>query len=155
MNNFIGIKHINKEDVDYLVRNLEDFEKDKAIKDGLKSAGNIFKKGGISRLRRSMKSGSQGVTGNLLRSLQVRVKKSKPGVLIGFNQGKGGGSHAHLVDRGTAERFYKTKKGEKKSVGRVIGNLFWTDTEAQDYPIAMGNLYDGIEKAVNRINNRR
>ena len=152
-NNFIEIRQINREEVDYLVRNLQDFEKDKALKGGLKSAGNVFSSGGKSRLKRSMKSGSRGVTGNLLRSFQVRVKKSKPGVLVGFRQGKEGGSHAHLIDKGTDKRYWKTKK--RKYVGRVVATRFWSDTEAQDYPKAMDSLYIGIEKAVNRISNRR
>lgn len=153
MSSFFEIKQIDREAVNYLVRNLENFEKDKAVKAGLGAAGNVFKAGGASRLKVRMKSGSRGVTGNLLRSITVRPKKSKPGVLIGFKQGKGGGSHAHLIDRGTTDRFWKTRK--KKSTGRVIGNSFWTDTEAQDYPQAMDKLYVGIEKAVTRINNRR
>lgn len=153
MNNFIEIRHINREEVDYLVRNLKDFEKDKAVKGGLQSAGKVFLSGGKSRLRRSMKSGSRGVTGNLLRSFQVRVKRSKPGVLIGFKQGKEGGSHAHLVDKGTSNRYWKTRT--RKYVGSVKATNFWSDTEAQDYPKAMDSLYIGIEKAANRINSRR
>jgi len=153
MGDFIEIKQIDRDAVNYLVRNLEDFEKDKAVRSGLSAAGNVFKSGGISRLKSRMKSGSRGFTGNLLRSFEVKVKKSKPGVLIGFRQGVGGGSHAHLVDRGTDNRFWKTKK--RKSTGKVIGNAFWADTEAQDFPQAMDKLYMGIEKAVNRINNRQ
>jgi len=153
MSKFFEIKQLDRESVNYLVRNLENFEKDKAVKTGLGAAGNVFKVGGTNRLKRRMKSGSRGFTGNLLRSIIVRPKKSKLGVLIGFTQGKGGGSHANLVDRGTTDRYWKTRKN--KSTGRVIGNTFWTDTEAQDYPQAMNKLYLGIEKAVNRINNRQ
>lgn len=152
MNNFIEIRHINREEIEYLIRNLEDFEKDKALKGGLRSAGKVFLSGGKSRLKQSMKSGSRGVTGNLLRSFYVRVKKSKPGVLIGFKQGKDGGSHAHLIDRGTNKRYWKTKK--RKYVGRVVATNFWSDTEVQDYPEAMDQLYSGIQRAVNRISNR-
>lgn len=152
MNNFIEIRHINREDIDYLIRNLDDFEKDKAMKGGLQSAGKVFLSGGKDRLRQRMKSGSRGVTGNLLRSFQVKVKRSKPGVLIGFKQGKDGGSHAHLIDKGTDRRYWKTRK--KKYVGRVVATRFWRDTEAQEYPKAMNQLYVGIERAVNRINNR-
>ena len=161
MNNFIEIKHINEGEVNYLVRNLENFEKDKAIKQGLGAAGQVFRLGGRNRLRRTMKSGSRGVTGNLLRSFIVKVKRNKPGVLTGFKQGKQGGSHAHLVDRGTTERFWKTRKHKKKdgsykkSVGKVKPSYFWNDTESQDYPKAIDKLYVGIERAVDRINNRR
>lgn len=153
MSNFIEIRHINKEEVDYLIRNLNDFEKDKAVKGGLRSAGSVFLTGGKNRLKRRMKSGSRGVKGNLLRSFRVRVKRSKPGVLVGFDQGIAGGSHAHLVDEGTEKRYWKTKK--RKYVGRVLPNRFWSDTEAQDYPKAMDRLYLGIEKGANRINSRR
>lgn len=152
MNKFFEIKLIDRDNVNYLIRNLEDFEKDKAVRGGLSSAGSVFLSGGKSRLKSRMKSGSKGVKGNLLRSFQVRVKKNKPGVLIGFKQGVGGGSHAHLVDKGTNERFWIKKR---KSTGRMPANRFWSDTEAQDYPKAMDKLYMGIEKAVNRINNRQ
>jgi hypothetical protein len=147
------LKHIDGDSVLYLVRNLENLEKNEAIRNGLRVAGNVFKVGGQKRLRERMKSGRKGVTGNLLRSFYVRTKRYKLGTLVGFKQGKNGGSHAYLVDRGTDNRYWKTKKG--KSVGRGLPNSFWSDTEAQDYPRAMDKLYRGIENAVNRINNRR
>lgn len=150
--NFIEIKQIDRDSINYLIRNLENFEKNKAVKSGLGAAGNVFKVGGKSRLRQRMKSGSRGVTGNLLGSFDVRVAKKKPMAFTGF---KKGGAHSHLVDKGTKERFYITKTGKRKSVGRVQGNYFWHDTEAQDYPKAMSELYNGIEKGVNRINSRR
>lgn len=152
MSSFFEIKQIDRDTVNYLVQNLEDFEKDKAIKSGLMSAGAVFKAGGKRRLKSSMKSGSQGVTGNLLQSFHVRVKRSKPGMLAGFKQGKNKGGHAHLIDKGTNERYWKTKN---KSTGRVIASRFWSDTEAQDYPKAVDKLYIGIERAVNRISSRR
>ncbi|WP_018109824.1 HK97 gp10 family phage protein [Bacteroides propionicifaciens] len=150
MDNMIKVKPINKDEIAYLVRSLENLEKDKAIKGGLSAAGKVLATRGRSRLRKRMKSGSRGVTGNLLKSLIVRVKKKKPGVLIGF---KSSGPHAHLVDRGTKERYWKTKS--KKSVGLVKPNRFWSDTEAMDYPAAIDKLYIGIERAVDKISNRR
>lgn len=152
MDNFIEIRQINREEVLSLIQNLDNFEKDGAIKSGLKSAGNVFVSGGKQRLRRKMKSGHAGVTGNLLRSFTVRVKRRRLGVLAGFNQGVGGGSHANLIDLGTDRRYWKKPR---KYTGRVRANRFWSDTEAQDYPKAMKALYAGIEKAVNRISNRR
>lgn len=150
MNKLFEIRQINRDEVNYLVRRLENFEKDKAIKYGLQSAGNVFKVGGKARLRSRRKRKG---TGNLARSFIVRVKRSKPGVLIGFRQGKGGGSHAHLVDKGTDKRYWKTKS--KKYVGIMPANRFWSDTESQDSPKAMNELYNGIEKAANRITERR
>lgn len=163
----IEVRQINKSDIELLVRNLQDFEKDKAIEEGLKKAGNVFKSGGQRRLRSRMKSGKEGVTGNLIKSFHVRLKRRKLGVLTGFNQGKNGGSHSHLVDRGTVDRYWKAKyrksRGQiiknstkyMKSVGQVVGNNFWDDTRSEDNPRAIDKLYTGIEEAVARITQRR
>ncbi|WP_106831163.1 hypothetical protein [Parabacteroides pacaensis] len=154
----IQIKMIDREAVLYLVQELEDFEKDKALRSGLSAAANVFKVGGRRRLRARMKNPA-GVKGNLLRSFTIRVKRSKPGALSGFKVDEGAdGSHAWLIDQGTKERYHK-KSG--KSVGRIPGKNsgfqlhFWEDTRNQDYPKAMDKLYQGVERAVQRINDRR
>lgn len=152
MSSFFQITPIDRNEILYLIRNLEDFEKDKAIREGLRDGGKVFAQGGKARLRRRMKSGSKGHTGNLLKSFTVRPKRSKPGVLVGFRQGINGGSHSHLVDRGTQKRFHKKNN---KSVGRMPANRFWYDTEAQDGDKAIKRIYDGIERAVNKIGNRQ
>lgn len=144
------VRQINKADIELLVRNLKDFEKDKAIEKGLKKVGNVFKSGGQRRLRARMKSGKEGVTGNLLNSFHVRLKRRKLGMLTGFRIS---GSHAHLIDKGTVTRYQKTK--DMKSVGKVIGNHFWDDTRSEDHPKALDKLYVGIEAAVDRISKRR
>lgn len=150
MRSSIEVKQIDQAEIDYLVRSLEKIEEDKAIKTGLNKAGQVFKVGGRQRLRQRMKSGSKGITGNLQNSFKVRVKRNHPGVLIGFEQGKG--NHAHLVDRGTVERF---QRKNNKSVGKMPANYFWTDTESMDNNKAIDRLYEGIEKAVQNINNRK
>ena len=43
-------------------------------------------------------------TGNLKRSIRRKQVKKWVSVYGGFRKGKGGGNHAHLVDRGTDER---------------------------------------------------
>lgn len=148
----IQVRTIDRERVVSAVNQLKDIDKDKAVRKGLGDAGRILATGGKRRLRSRMISGPTGVTGNLLRSFQVRVKKNKPGVLIGFKRGVNGGNHVHLVDRGTNERYWKTRG--RKYVGQVKANRFWSDTETQDYPHAIDKLYEGVERAVNRIQNR-
>lgn len=157
----IQIKMIDREAILFLVQELEDFEKDKALRSGLAAAANVFKVGGRRRLRQRMKN-PLGKTGNLLRSFTTRVKKSKPGALSGFKGGKEGGPHAKWLDKGTQERFYYTKKNHrKKSVGKIPGMAsgfqlhFWDTTRNQDYPKAVDALYKGVERAVQRINDRR
>jgi len=139
------------------VNELQNIDKDKAIKAGLKQGAFVFLAGGKRRLRDRMKSGKNGVTGNLVSSFRVRVKRTKLGALAGFNStqgfGKNGGKgyHAHLVDRGT------TLRANKKNANRGImpGNFFWTDTIANDDSKALDKVYKGVERAVLRIQNRR
>lgn len=143
----IEVRQIDKDSIDFLIRELTQFEKNKALKSGLNAAGQVFKVGGRQRLRQKLK-GSKGSTGHLMNSFQVRVKRNKAGVLTGFN---GGGRHSHLVDKGTKERF--TKSGAKR--GKMPANYFWSDTNNQDYPKAISRLFEGIEKAIQRINDKK
>lgn len=153
----IRIKTIDREAILYLVQELENFEKDKALRSGLAAAAQVFKTGGRRRLRQRMKNPA-GVTGNLLRAFTTRVKKSRPGALTGFIQGENGGSHAKWLDKGTIERRHKKTN---KSVGKIPGKNsrfrlgFWEDTRNQEESKAMDALYKGVERAVQRINDRR
>lgn len=144
----IQVSVIDKENIQYLVRNLEDFEKDKALRSGLRSAINIFRVRGRSNLRsRLLHHGKQ--TNHLMNSFANRVKRNKLGALAGFD--RPGGNHSHLVDRGTKRRY--TKAGSNRGV--MPGNRFWSDAEETEESRAMQAVYDGTQKAVQRINSRR
>ena len=139
---------VDKDSILYLVRNLENFEKDKAIKSGLRSAVNIFRIKGRSNLRaRLLHHGKQ--TNHLMNSFTNRVKRNKLGALAGFD--RPGGNHSHLVDRGTKRRY--TKSGAYRGI--MPSNLFWTDTEKTEEARALQAVYEGTQKAVQRINSRR
>jgi len=159
MNPQIGVKVVDLDRVHAAIDDLKNIDKDKAVKAGLKAATLVFLAGGKRRLRQRMKSGRNGVKGNLLRAFSSRVKRNKPGALAGFRSTRTedielgrGGYHAHLVDRGTAtRRNYKRKNANR---GVMPGNAFWTDTINQDSGKALDKLYGGIERAVNTIKNR-
>lgn len=142
------VKVIDRESIIFLVQELENFEKDKAIKKGLGAAARVFLQAGKQTLRARMKR-RRGSTGNLLSSFTVRVKKSKPGALSGFKWPQG--NHAHLVDMGTVARFKKNGA----STGIMPANRFWTDTKQTEGSRALDRLYKGVEEAVNLINQRR
>lgn len=144
----IEIKQIDRENIQYLVSQLEDFEKDKAIKSGLRKAVNVFKVKGRSNLRsRILRHGKQ--TNHLMNSFTNRVKRNKLGALSGFD--RPGGNHSHLADSGTKVR--STKKGLNRGI--MPGNHFWTDTKISEEGKAKDALYQGVQQAVQRINNRR
>ncbi|MFV0326886.1 MAG: hypothetical protein ACK5LF_21320 [Bacteroides xylanisolvens] len=148
----IEVKTIDKDQINFLIRELEQFEKNKAIKSGLQAGGRVFVTEGKKRLRQRLKN-PKGYTGNLLESFTVRVKRNKPGVLSGFKRSSknmiiGGGNHAHLVNQGTKKR--KTKSGVNRGV--MPANYFWTDTESIDYNKAIEKVFLGVAAAVNKIN---
>lgn len=144
----IQVKQIDRENIQYLVNHLEDFEKDKAIRSGLKDAVNAFKVKGRANLRsRLLRHGKQ--TNHLMNSFTNRVKRNKLGALSGFD--RPGGNHSHLVDMGTKVR--RTKKGENRGI--MQANHFWNDAKVSEEGKAMNALYLGVLKAVERINTRR
>lgn len=137
----------------HAVDDLSNIDKDRSVKSGLNAAGNVFRTGGLrnlnSRLGDSTSRTKKRAPGNLKESLTRRVKKSRPGVLIGFYRPLG--NHAHLVDSGTKKR--STTKG--KNSGIMPANHFWTDAAVSEEAKAMQALYTGVERAVQRINDRQ
>lgn len=144
----IQVSKTDRDDILYLVRNLEEFEKDKAIRSGLRSAVNVFRTKGRSNLRSRLIPG-RITTGHLMNSFTTRVKRNKLGALAGFD--RPGGNHAHLVDRGTKRRY--TKSGAHRGI--MPANRFWTDAKESEEGKAVQAVYNGVKKCVERINNRR
>lgn len=142
------ISVIDKENIQYLIQNLEDFEKDKVIRRGLLSAINVFRIKGRSNLRtRLLRHGKQ--TNRLMNSFTNRVKRNKLGALAGFD--RPGGNHAHLVDKGSKRRY--TKSGEYR--GAMPANSFWTDAKTTEENKAMQRMQESIQKAIQRINEHK
>lgn len=130
-------------------------EVEKGTKDALRDGARYLLRKGRTRLRQRMKSGTKGVTGNLLRSFKYTIKKKNRGVLAGFKGGKGGGNHSWLIDKGTKDRY--TRKGYFR--GRVhrktgIGNKFWTDTRKSESNNAMRIVLVKLQETINNIRNR-
>ncbi len=134
------------------VDDLSNIDKDRAIKSGLSAAGRVFvlsgRKNLLSRLEKTSKGRKKRrLPGNLLRSLTIRVKKSKLGVLAGFS---GNGAHAHLVDLGTKTRQHPVTG----TSGVMPANHFWSDAKASESQKAMSRIFVGVDRAVKRINAR-
>ncbi len=127
----------------------------KEVSEGLKKSAQYLIRKGKLKLKQRMKSGTKGVTGNLLRSFRFRIKSENRGVLVGFKYGKNGGNHAHLVSEGTTDRY--TSKGYFR--GKVLrkqgfGNKFWSDTRKQDSNSALRLTMTQIQQAINRLKSR-
>jgi len=128
------------------IENLNDFQKDKAVQQGLKDATGLFINAGRQNLRDRMKS-KKGDSGDLLKSFRSKLKRSSLGAIAGFNQL---GMHAHLIDLGTQERT--TKSGANR--GKVEGNSFWKDAIESNETAAIDKVYSGIERAITNLINK-
>lgn len=141
------------ESVDRLLQNLSDIDRNKIIKSGLRAGVNLLKNAGRQRLRERMHSPTV-VTGNLLNSFSVRVKKNKLGAIAGFTKATEDASgelikvrHAYIVDSGTGDR--KRKNGG--STGVMPALKYWTDTKNQDTDRALEIVEASIVKAVDKM----
>ena len=130
-------------------------DRNKTIKSALNEGIMYIKNAGASNLSNRNKV----KTGNLKKSLSKRVKKAA--AYAGFKRsnkkGVPGGNHAHLVDRGTDERW--TKKGAYRgsvSRGRPnTGSMFWTDAVETEGPRAQRTLMDGVYDTISKIMNNK
>ena len=147
-----GVKIIGEDRINAMLQELNDIDTNKSIKSGLRKGLNILRKGGLKRLKSRMKSPS-GVTGNLVRAFNVRVKKNKLGGLAGFGMVSDTDGnhiiarHAHLVDLGTDER----ERQNGGSTGKMPALNFWTDTRNDDMDNAVGEVLKGTEQALIKI----
>lgn len=135
---------------------LEDVEKDRVVRTGIRKGATILKRAGECNITSRVGRYSKG---SLLKSITIRNKRNKLGSLVGFIRStkwfgledlegvKIAGNHAHLVDMGTVQR--KTKSGANR--GRMPANHFWTDAINNNKDKALSEITNAIEKAINRI----
>lgn len=133
---------------------LEQYDKvDQAniIQFALKRGMEVIVNEGKSNLARRNKQ----KTGNLTKSFKMTTNKKKAYSLGGFNRGKGG-NHAHLVDKGTLNRWTKSGayRGSVSKGNPQHGSAFWTDAVETKGQEGLQRLMDAIYTAISEINNR-
>lgn len=132
---------------------LSKVEQKPVLKKAYKSGGQIL----ITAGKTSFLEKNKKKTGNLYRSFTSQYKKKNSGILIGFRRGKGLGNHAHLIDKGTVDRY--TKKGYFR--GRIDGTehgktgktFFWSDVVQLRGQEAMDRIMQAVYDAVEDIKN--
>lgn len=136
---------IDRDRVFASIESLVYIDKNKVLKKALgKAAGILVKEGRVA-----LKSKHKKKTGNLFRSISYIQKRRKIGALAGFSRKKGG-NHAHLLDKGTKERY--TRSG--RYTGKMVASNFWSDTVAAKENEVISTLYEGVEDAIFKLMNR-
>ena len=145
----IGIKIVNIERVYALVDELKAVDRNKAIRGGMIQGAKVFTRIG----RKNLRSRNNEHTGNLLMSMRWKSERNTLAVYAGFERSykfqalKGVGNNAHLVDRGTRDRY--TKKGYFR--GKMPASYFWTDTRNEGGGEAMRSIEKGIINMVENL----
>lgn len=143
----------NQEDVEYLRTVLATFgqiDGSQAIMRSL-SLGitKIIRKG-----KTNLMASNGEKTGNLKRSFRKKGVKKWLSAYGGFHRGKGGGNHAHLIDRGTDDRWQKKTgryTGSISAKNPNSGSKFWTKAVESTGPDAMKHTMDVIYRELEKI----
>lgn len=145
----IGIKIVNIERVYALVDELKAVDRNRAIRSGMIEGAKVLVRLG----RKNLRARNDEHTGNLLQSMRWKSARNSLAVYAGFERSykfqalKGVGNHAHLVDRGTKDRY--TKKGYYR--GKMPASYFWTDTRNEGGGEAMRHIEKGIINMVENL----
>jgi len=143
----VEIKNIER--VYALVDELKGVDRNRAIRSGMIQGAKVFTRLG----RKNLRARNDEHTGNLLQSMRWKSARNSLAVYAGFERSykfealKGVGNHAHLVDRGTKDRY--TKKGYYR--GKMPASYFWTDTRNEGGGEAMRSIEKGIINMVENL----
>lgn len=129
-----------------IIKHFGEIDGNKAVMASLSKGMGIIVKKGKSNLHNVKK-------GNLKKSLRRKQVKKWSSVYGGFRRGKGGGNHAHLIDRGTDKRYTKKNKyrGSVFKKGTYTGNRFWTKAVMSEAPKAMEKTMSVIGNELGKI----
>lgn len=142
------------ERVKSIMQGLTELQKSAVIQKGLQEGTRVLVVQGKQNLMTSLSKDPVNVKarkGNLERSFTTRTKKNRLSGYAGFK--RPGGASAHLVDKGTDNRWTKSGayRGSVSKKSPYTGSRFWTravETQSQN---ALNTLVESIEKSIDKI----
>ncbi len=140
-----GTEVVNLDRVEAGVEKLGVLLEHRAVKDSLHEAGRYLGRATKQSLaERLMPKHARKRTGNLMRSVWYLMKRRKAGeMVLGFKFPKG--NHAHLVDRGTKERFTKSGKYRGIMPANHFRDVAMTGQISRIAPIIEQGLVKAVE----------
>lgn len=142
------------EDLKRKFQMLEEVDKTAAVAKGLQEGAKPIVAEGRANLASRNKKGKKAKSTHLANSFATSLRRKDGSIRIGFK--RPGGAAAHLVDKGTAERY--TKKGYYRgSVSKgnpYHGSRFWTDAVMSKGQEALQILADVINQEIIKIVNK-
>lgn len=139
------------------VEHLESFFTDLSLFDQKKIFLEAFRKASQPLVKR-IKGSIPVRTGKLQKSVGTKAVPNEIAILVGAMRPKG--SHGHLMENGTEERFYTHKKsGKIHRTGRIVGTHFVeksyeAGTEREVQESLETEIYRAIDNAIVRVNKK-
>ena len=145
---------------------MSELERAAVVHKGLQEGVKVFIRAGKSSFQQTKSRNPHNVAmakkmavkrgGGLAKSFSTFSRKKRTSAYAGFKRSTGGGI-AHMVDRGTGERY--TSKGfYRGSVSKGspnTGSRFWTNAVQRNGNKAVQELMDSVNKSIRAILNQR
>ena len=134
---------------DELVKMFEDMDREiqtNILQTSFKKASLLI----ISEAQNNLK----GTYKHVSAAIGASMDKSTQTLNVGSIKRKGG-YLAHIVNSGTKERSYKSKKGKMHRTGKIIGNNFWDDALASTESSVEETIYNDIVDKFNKLIQKR
>jgi len=110
-----------------------------------------FRKATKPTIELAKQNAPTGRTGNLRKSIGMVPVKEESAVWIGARVVSGfKGFHSHLVENGTVERWYMTKKGKKHPTGKMNPNAIYAHFWKRSLDATEKQLWDTVQVEWNR-----
>ncbi len=145
---------------------MSELEKQAIVNKGLQEGVKIFIKAGKSAFQQTKSRVPHNVAmarkmavkrgGGLAKSFSTFSKKKRQSAYAGFKRSTGGGI-AHMVDRGTGERYTSAGfyRGSVSKGNPNTGSRFWTNAVQNNGTRAVNELMDSVNKSIKAILNQR
>lgn len=127
---------------------LSEIQRDAVVQKGLSDGAGIIRRETNKNMRHLVQKRKGNLYGSLTKKKVGKASKGDVRYQIGFRRPKG--AAAHLIDKGTTERF--TKKGAYR--GRVTPRLFHTMSVERKGDEALKRVAESIQISIDRIMSR-
>lgn len=132
---------------------LSEIQRDAVVQKGLSDGAGIIRRETNKNMHRLVKKRQGYLYSSLSKKKVGKASKGDVRYQIGFR--RTAGAAAHLIDKGTNERWTKGKNGkEKMKRGRVTPRLFHTMSVESKGEAALNRVAESIKISIDRIMNR-
>lgn len=132
---------------------LSEIERDAVVQKGLSDGAGIIRRETNKNMHKLVKKRKGNLYSSLTKKKVGKLKKGDVRYQIGFKRPQG--AAAHLIDKGTKERYTSGKNGKPiMKRGKVTPRLFHTMSVERKGDEALNRVAESIKISIDRIMNR-